>query len=322
MSDLASTLTDLADTPLPHGDDLESNSEAEAAKAAIDRRRLQVEHLSSRMTAADGLSNGEVAALTVVAAVDAATQAWRGWAGSMRRLAGRATEASSSPAEAQSPRAAEREARKEAQKRAASIDAAEASELHQRAIYSERRELELRTQLNTERATRDAAVAARLRALRDRLADAGGESRYNSSQQQHGLLLSASQKPPLAPVPFPRRSFVGHASSPLRASAILRNSSSAAASAAAHHPPSLLSSPRTPQPGLHGTPTRSPPNAAAASSPGLDHAATTADGAASELAAALEEVEAEAEGLCTTGRLGELSRELQRERGGGGGDAP
>ena len=46
MSDLASTLTDLADTPLPHGDDLESNSEAEAAKAAIDRRRLQVEHLS------------------------------------------------------------------------------------------------------------------------------------------------------------------------------------------------------------------------------------------------------------------------------------
>ena len=151
MSDLASTLTDLADTPLPHGDDLESNSEAEAAKAAIDRRRLQVEHLSSRMTAADGLSNGEVAALTVVAAVDAATQAWRGWAGSMRRLAGRATEASSSPAEAQSPRAAEREARKEAQKRAASIDAAEASELHQRAIYSERREVELRTQLNTER---------------------------------------------------------------------------------------------------------------------------------------------------------------------------
>ena len=35
MSDLASTLTDLADTPLPHGDDLESNSEAEAAKAKL-----------------------------------------------------------------------------------------------------------------------------------------------------------------------------------------------------------------------------------------------------------------------------------------------
>ena len=106
LQGLESVLAELASAPMPVDDDLESRASAAAAKDALERRRLQLEHLGIRMSKAMGVDepsgvseaearavspswNAEVAALTVVAAVDAASQAWRGWAAECQRCANR-----------------------------------------------------------------------------------------------------------------------------------------------------------------------------------------------------------------------------------------
>ena len=216
LQGLESVLAELASAPMPVDDDLESRASAAAAKDALERRRLQLEHLGIRMSKAMGVDepsgvseaearavspswNAEVAALTVVAAVDAASQAWRGWAAECRRCANR-------------------------WHKAAAMD--RATEIHARAWSSELKENEVSERMTEERSRREAALVLRVRSLRDRLLGApdGAPLRLLSPSQRPGPHYEPTS-PRSHPSRLPRRasSPAGYPHSP---AAILRSASS------------------------------------------------------------------------------------------------
>ena len=322
--------------PLPTGDDFESSAASRAALEALERRRLQVDHLASRLAKSLGEDeralNGEVGARTVVAAIDAATHAWKGYVGECRRVAlywqaeaaeppeALATRAAARELRLDAERAAEREAeaeRRALERRDEASTAMNAAALHSRAWEAERREGELRSIVEGERSQQDAALTARVRGLYAKLDDelrahalagapaagafdgqiAGVDAPHMHMGSSDRRLLSPSQLPPVASRPW---------ESP---AAILRSSVAHSFDPPAHvH----LHAPSPPPPMSPLTPPRSalPESRNAAAAAAEVRGSTSASTA---LETALREAEFACDALCD-GRLSALRHELSRAR--------